>query len=112
MIPVASARSRQFPPRGTARLAVATAHAIFSGAGRSFDDRLSAEWDIASAIFLTREKLSVQREMRMTASATSERSSSACSCAVRRRNLDVPLIGDTFARRTELAYQIHQFSVV
>src|ERR1019366_6738972 len=120
-MPVASARTRQLPPLGTARLAVATAHAIFSGDGRTQLAFARIGWLIASASRRARPNGNVHTPARIAAIAVSDWNRSARSDAGNAKNLAMffirapiirrRLVQDLYqAMRMEFAKQLQQIA--
>src|SRR5208282_2950675 len=106
-MPVASARTRQLPPLGTARLAVATAHAIFSGDGRAQVEFARIGWLIASASRRARANGSVHTPARIATIAVSACNRSARSDAGNAKNLAIFFIRAPVIRR-RLVHDLYQ----
>jgi hypothetical protein len=106
-MPVASARTKQLLPLGTARLAVATAHAIFSGDGHPPLDLLVVGRLIASASRRARAKDSIHKPARIATSAVSAWNSSVRSDAGNAKNFDIffTRVSSTLPRLVEHLYQ-------
>src|ERR1017187_6563359 len=98
-MPVASARTRQLPPLGTARLAVATAHAIFSGDGRTQLEFARIGWLIASASRRARANGNIHTPARIATIAVSDGNRSPRSGAGNAKNLAIFIIRSPTIRR-------------
>src|SRR5258708_28801890 len=91
-MPVAGARTGQFLPSGTSRLATLPAHASRWGDGRRRAARIRIGRLIASAMRLTRAKVNVHIAARIAIRGASARRSSARSDRVSAKNLAVRLV--------------------
>src|SRR5258708_5463743 len=92
MMPVARARTKQFPPSGTTRLATFTAQAIRSVEGRLPAARIRIGRLIASAMRLTRAKVNVHIAARIAIRGATARRTSARSDRLSAKNLAVRLV--------------------